>query len=62
MPTITVEGPPIRQIEKKRALVKGLSDVAVEAYGIEHIVVLIRENAPENVAVNGVLICDRSKE
>ncbi len=61
MPTITVEGPPLREIEKKRDLARRLTDTAVEVYGIEHIVVLIKENAPENVGVGGVLICDRKK-
>lgn len=62
MPTIMVEGPPIKEIERKRQLVKKLTDVAVEIYGIKHIVVLIRENAPENVGVEGQLIIDRHKQ
>jgi len=62
MPTIMVEGPPIKEIERKRQLVKKLTDVAVEVYGIKHIVVLIRENAPENVGVEGQLIIDRHKQ
>jgi len=62
MPTITVEGPPIPDIERKRQLVKKLTDVAVEVYRIEHITVLIRENVPENVGVNGQLIADRKKK
>jgi len=62
MPTITVEGPPIPDIERKRQLVKKLTDVAVEVYRIEHITVLIRENVPENIGVNGQLIADRKKK
>lgn len=62
MPTITVEGPPIQEIERKRQLVKRLTDAAIEIYKIEHIVVLIRENASENVGVNGQLIADRHKK
>lgn len=62
MPTITVEGPPIKEIERKRQLVKKLTAAAIEIYNIEHIVVLIRENAPENVGVNGELIADRRKK
>jgi 4-oxalocrotonate tautomerase len=58
VPTIRVDGPRIRDIEKKRQLVKRLTDTAVDIYGIEHIVVIIRENAPENVGVNGDLITD----
>lgn len=61
MPTIFVDGPPLHEIEQKRQLVKELTDVAVKIYKIEHIVVIIRENAPENVGVNGELIADRHK-
>ena len=60
MPTIMVEGPPI-SIEQKRQLVKKLTEAAVEAYRIEHITVLIRENPPENDGVNGQLLADRRK-
>ena len=62
MPTIMVEGPPFPDLDRKRTFVRKLTDAAVEAYEIKNIVVLIRENAPENVAVNGTLICDRKKE
>ena len=61
MPTITVEGPPIK-IEQKRELVKGLTDAAVKVYKIEHITVLIRENQPENVGISGQLLVDRKKK
>jgi len=60
MPTIMVDGPPI-DVERKRQLVRKLTEVAVEVYGIKHIVVLIRENPPENVGVEGQLIADRKK-
>ena len=60
MPTIMVDEPPI-DVERKRQLVKKLTDVAVEVYGIPHIVALIRENPPENVCVEGQLIADRKK-
>jgi len=73
MPTITVEGPPI-DIERKRELVKRLTEAAIKIYKIErlteaaikiykieHITVLIRENPPENVGVNGQLIADRKR-
>ena len=52
MPLIMVEGPLIKEVEKKRQLVKELTDVAAKIYGIEHIIVLIRENKPENVGSN----------
>lgn len=61
MPTIVVDGPPIPQIEKKRELVKAFYDTAHKVYGIEHITVVIRENPPENVGVNGELIMDRKR-
>jgi len=61
MPTIRVDGPPL-DIEKKRELVRRLTDVAIDIYKIEHIVVLIRENAPDNVGVNGELIIDKHKK
>ncbi len=62
MPSINVDGPSL-DIEKKRELVKGLTEVAEKVYGIKHILVLIRENKPENVAVNGELISDmKAKE
>jgi 4-oxalocrotonate tautomerase len=58
MPTITVEGPRI-DVARKRNLVKRMTDVAVDVYDIKHIVVLIKENAPENVGVDGELVVDR---
>lgn len=58
MPNVVVDGPPI-SVEQKRRLVKGLSDVAVEVYGIEHIIVVIRENGPENVGIDGELLADK---
>ena len=61
MPVIQVDGPPL-DIEKKRRLVKELTEVAVNIYGIPHISVLIRENQPENVGADGKLIADRRKQ
>jgi 4-oxalocrotonate tautomerase len=61
VPTITVEGPPV-PTEKKRLLVKGLTEVATAAYEdvpADAFVVLIRENEAENVGVGGELLCDR---
>ena len=60
MPTIIVEGPPI-SVDKKRELVKNITKVASEIYGIKHIIVLIKENPPENVGINGELLIDRKK-
>jgi len=62
MPTITIDGPPIPEIERKREFVKRITNVAMDIYKIEHITVLIKENKPENVGVNGQLIVDLHKK
>ena len=61
MPGITVEGPRIEDLDKKRTLAQEVTAAATKAYGLpkEIIVVLIKENAPENVSVGGQLIVDR---
>ena len=63
MPLIVVEGPKIQQVETKRKLVKKLTETAEEIYGIdrEHIIVLIKENPPDNVGAGGELIADKHK-
>jgi len=62
MPTIFVEGPPLKKIEIKRKLIRGLTDIAVEVYGIGHITVIIKENPPENVGSNGQLLFDKKNK
>jgi len=61
MPNITVSGPAIIDLDKKRELASVITDAAVKAYGLpkETIVVVIKENSPENVSVGGQLIIDR---
>lgn len=61
MPTITIDGPPMLDIERKRELVREMTDAAEKACGIPRgsCVVLIRENTAENVGVGGVLLSDR---
>lgn len=63
MPSITIEGPPIEDLDVKRKLVKGLTEAAVEAYGLpaQKIRVVIKENLPENVARGGQLLLDIKK-
>lgn len=63
MPNITIEGPIMNDIEKKRVLVKEVTEAVEKAYSIprEHIVVTIKELPPENVGVGGVLIADRRR-
>ena len=64
MPLITVEGPKIDDLDRKRQMVKLLAEAASEVYGMdkENIVVLIRENSPENVGIGGKLVADRQAE
>lgn len=64
MPNVTIEGPKIENIETKRELVKTLTDAAVKAYGLpaQAIVVVIRDNPPENVGVGGQLLYDKMKK
>lgn len=62
MPVIRVDGPKIT-VDKKRELAKRLTEIAADIYGMDkqHIIILIRENEPENVSVGGELIADRRK-
>jgi 4-oxalocrotonate tautomerase len=61
MPNITVDGPVIKDVDKKRVLVREMTDAAVKAFGLpeETIVVIIKENKPENVGVGGKLVSER---
>lgn len=61
MPHITLSGPRIDDLDKKRELTRAMNEAAVKAYGLpkQTIVVVINENAPENVSVGGQLIIDR---
>lgn len=61
MPNITLDGPKIADMDKKRVLVQAITEAASHAYGLprETIVVVLKENLPENVAVGGLLIADR---
>ena len=61
MPVINIDGPAIKDTEKKRTLVSELTDAAVKAYGLprQSIIVLIKENSPDNVGVGGELVSDR---
>jgi len=63
MPNITFEGPKIKDIGKKRELIKTVTDAAVKAYGLpqQAIVIVIKENSPENVGIGGELLIDRPK-
>lgn len=60
VPNITIDGPKIENIEKKRILIQEITASIEKAYKLpkEHIIVVIKENAPENVGVAGKLISD----
>lgn len=59
MPNVYIDGPPV-DVEVKRALAKDVTDATAKAYGLPQaaIIVVIRENAAENVAQGGCLLCD----
>ena len=61
MPVITIEGPPIGNIDTRRKMVADLTSAAASAYNMppEKIIILIRETNPDQVAVAGELISDR---
>lgn len=61
MPIITVEGPPLAAGDKKRELVRELTQAAARAFALPPatIVVLLKANAPDNVAVGGQLLSER---
>ena len=58
MPSAKIEGPPIKDVEIKRVMVKEITDALEKAYKLPRQVftVLIKENAPENVGSGGILI------
>jgi 4-oxalocrotonate tautomerase len=60
VPIITASGPHL-SVEQKRKLAEKLTDAACSVYEHprESIIVIIRENDPENVAVGGKLVRDR---
>ena len=64
MPNAKIDGPPIEDLEIKRALIKEITDAMEKAYKIprQAYVVIIKENKPENVGVGGELVIDRRKE
>lgn len=61
MPIIRVDGPQVKELEKKREFVKCVTEAATTLYGLpqQTIVVLLQENTPDNVGVGGKLIIDR---
>jgi len=62
MPNITFDGPRIADLAKKRELIRSVTDAAVKAYGLpkQAMVVVLKENLPENVGIGGELLADRT--
>ena len=58
MPIVTVQQSP-RDIELKRRLVAGITEVFVDAYEIAHVQVFIHEVDHDNWAKAGILASDR---
>ena len=63
MPTIVFDGPPL-ELAKKRALAQEVTAAAVRIYGLPPpaMVLVFKDNPPENVAIAGELLCDRAKK
>lgn len=61
MPRIIVQMVEGRSLERKRALVKGLTEATAEALQIspERISIVLHEVQEDQLAHNGVLWCDR---
>ena len=61
MPIIRVDGPKVKELDKKREFVKSVTEAATTLYGMpeQAIVVLLQETSPDNVGVGGKLIIDR---
>jgi 4-oxalocrotonate tautomerase len=59
MPNVYVEGPPITD-EQKREMSIEMTDTAARVYGLpkQAMIVVIKENPPENVCVGGRMVCD----
>jgi len=51
MPTITAEGPPVEDLDRKRELVRRVTEAAADYYRLPAniITVVLKENPPENV-------------
>ncbi|UOD35710.1 tautomerase family protein [Deferribacteraceae bacterium V6Fe1] len=61
MPIISVEGPKVEDINKKREFIADVTKVAADFFEMpqESIIVLLKENEPQNVGVGGKLIADK---
>jgi 4-oxalocrotonate tautomerase len=57
MPAIIVEGPKA-DLNTKKELVRRLTEVVREVYGVKHVSVIIHEVELENVGVDGELLSE----
>jgi 4-oxalocrotonate tautomerase len=62
MPIVNVSGPAL-EVAHKRELARRLTEVMCDVYQrpANHIIVIIQENPPENMAVGGKLVADRQQ-
>ena len=62
MPSVTIEGPKIDNLEIKRVLMKEITDALEKTYSLprQTYIILIKENLPENVSVGGQLISEKT--
>lgn len=61
MPIIQVDGPKVADVSRKREFVRAVTEAASGFYGLprEKIIILLKENSPDNISVGGQLLCDR---
>ncbi len=61
MPVIRISGNPNIDIETKREMVKKVSEIVAESYGlpIETITVLVEAFNPDDIGAGGILLSDR---
>lgn len=61
MPHVVVNGPPLKDLDRKRTLAKEITNAVSKVYNLPPaaITVVIREDEPTNVASAGVLLSDR---
>jgi 4-oxalocrotonate tautomerase family enzyme len=63
MPVVTVNTRKQNDIEKKRKLVKKITDALNEVYGVpkEHVTIQLREDNDEDIGIGGVLLADMQR-
>jgi|Wag4MinimDraft_11_1082651.scaffolds.fasta_scaffold00010_2 4-oxalocrotonate tautomerase len=61
MPVISVDGPKVEDKNKKREFVEKVTRIAADFYNLpeKSIVIMLKENNPDNVSVGGKLTSDK---